>query len=107
MRDSLARISLTPVYHDGQGTFTRMPKRANPRSVCYIGWIRGKQHEGTVNGSVLSQIVHIVLVIFIARAAYAIFFFLRFPLLSRQLFRSSNLSESNFVSFCLHVHLVC
>lgn len=35
---------------------------------------------------VSSQIVHIVLVIFIARAAEAIFFFLRFPLLSRQLF---------------------
>lgn len=50
MRDSLARIPLTPVYHYGQGTFTRMPKRANSRNVRSIGWIRGKQHEGTVDG---------------------------------------------------------
>ncbi len=47
-----------------------------------------------------SQIVHIILVIFITRAADAIFFFLRFPLLSRQLFRSSNLPESVSVSSC-------
>jgi hypothetical protein len=54
-----------------------------------------------------SQIVHIILVIFITRAADAIFFFLRFPLLSRQLFRSSNLPESVSVSSCLHVDLIC
>jgi len=71
------------------------------------GSMAGSMNEQCVVGKESSQIVHIVLIIFIARGADAIFFFVRFPLLSRQLFRSSNLSEIVSVSSCLQIDLVC